>query len=178
MAECRSEAGGGVLVCELDLPERDRGLDGHYGDQKTALETFWENAVKSREEKSPDVNRASDNVTEYALDVASLMTSGVGGLVIGSVRREVVSHGHHSWPKYLGGPKKQELYDLPSDLHESYHVGLDKILPRMRGSEYYSKLSPEAKLQAHRDLVTYTKAFDAKHGTKLHEAMLKNGFPE
>ncbi len=178
MAECRSQSGGAVLVCKLDRPQQDRGLDGHYGEQKTAIDAFWESAVKPREEKSADVNRASDQVTEYALNIVSLMTSGPGGLIVGAVRREVVSHGHHAWPKYLGGPKKQDLYDLPPSLHEAYHAGLDKVLPRQRGWEYYSKLSPEAREAAHKDLAAYTKAFDAKHGTKIYESMMKNGFPD
>ena len=86
------------------------------------------------------------------------------------------THGHHAWPKYLGGPTKQDLASLPEPLHKSYHSGLDKILPRQRGTAYYDNLSPQAKQQLARDLAAYTKAFDAKYGTRLYDSMVRNGF--
>lgn len=84
-------------------------------------------------------------------------------------------HGHHPWPQYLGGPANQRLVDLPRTLHETYHSGLDKILPRQRGTSYYENLSQRTQML--RDLGDYTRAFDAKHGTKLYDAMIQNGFP-
>lgn len=86
------------------------------------------------------------------------------------------TNGHHPWPKYLGGPAKQDLAKLSESLHKSYHSGLDKILPRQRGTAYYDKLSPQAKQQLMSDLAAYTKAFDAKYGTRLYDSMLRNGF--
>jgi hypothetical protein len=88
-----------------------------------------------------------------------------------------VVHKHHAWAKYLGGAEKQELVELPRSLHEAYHRGLDQILPRWRGSSYYEGLSPGAQQQMLRDLSDYTRAFDAKHGTQLFDAMKRNGFP-
>jgi len=41
----------------------------------------------------------------------------------------------------------------------------------------YKNLSSEARKQVFRDLADYTKAFDAKHGTKIYDALLRNGFP-
>jgi hypothetical protein len=66
---------------------------------------------------------------------------------------------------------------LPRKLHEAFHSGLDKILPRQWGTKYYEGLSEAAKAQMHRDLADYTRAFDAKYGTRIHEALVKAGFP-
>ena len=88
-----------------------------------------------------------------------------------------VTHLHHAWPKYLGGPSKQVLERLPKSVHDAYHSGLDKILPRQWGTKYYDNLSDAARRQMERDLADYTKAFDSKYGTKLWQSMLDNGFP-
>jgi hypothetical protein len=85
---------------------------------------------------------------------------------------------HHSWAKYLGGAEKQDLVPLPKSVHDAYHSGLDKILPRQRGTAYFDSLTGKAKEQMYRDLIDYTKAFDAKYGTKLYDAMIKNGLPD
>ena len=84
---------------------------------------------------------------------------------------------HHAWPKYLDGAERQDLVPLPKSLHDSFHSGLDKILPRQKGTAFYDSLSGPARDRVLRDLADYTKAFDAKHGTSLYEAMLKEGFP-
>ena len=82
------------------------------------------------------------------------------------------------WPKYLGGAVDQELVRLPTEVHNAFHAGLDKILPRQWGTAYYKKLGPAAKKQVLRDLAAYTKAFDAKYGTHIYEGLIKNGFPK
>jgi hypothetical protein len=69
------------------------------------------------------------------------------------------------------------LVPLPKSIHDVYHSGLDKILPRQKGTQYYEQLDGLARQQMYRDLADYTKAFDAKYGTKLYDAMLKEGFP-
>jgi hypothetical protein len=74
---------------------------------------------------------------------------------------------HHAWPKYLGGAAQQILEPLPKAVHDAFHSGLDKILPRQAGTKYYEKLSPEARRQLLKDLSDYTRAFDAKYGTQL-----------
>ncbi len=84
---------------------------------------------------------------------------------------------HHPWPKYLGGPSRQLLVPLPRDVHSAYHSGLDKLLPRQWGAQYYSELGFAARTQAYGDLAAYTKAFDGKHGTSLWNALIENGFP-
>jgi hypothetical protein len=37
---------------------------------------------------------------------------------------------HHPYPKYLGGEVQQILEPLPKSVHDAFHSGLDKILPR------------------------------------------------
>lgn len=97
-------------------------------------------------------------------------------LFIPEGRGSSVTHLHHAWPKYLGGPLKQDLVRLSKPIHDLYHSGLDKILPRQWSAKYYQALTGPARAQVMRDLATYTKAFDAKYGTNLYEMMVKNGF--
>jgi hypothetical protein len=85
---------------------------------------------------------------------------------------------HHPWPKYLGGAENQELIDLPESLHFEYHRGLDEIAARWRGERYYRNLIVLERADLFGRIIRFTKEFDAKHGTKLYEAMSRNGFPE
>lgn len=87
-------------------------------------------------------------------------------------------HNHHPWPMYLGGAVQQELVRLPIALHKEFHRRLNKHLPQQRGTAHYESLSPTKRQDALRTLAEETKKFDAEHGTKLYDAMLKNGFPE
>lgn len=84
---------------------------------------------------------------------------------------------HHAWPMYLGGPVKQNLVPLAKEMHDAFHSGLDKVLPRQWGSAYYQSLGPAARQQMLQDLGAYVRAFDAKHQTELYKAMVDNGFP-
>jgi hypothetical protein len=110
-----------------------------------------------------------------ALEAAAGMIPGAKGVARGIAADAI--HLHHAWPKYLGGPAKQDLVSLPRSLHVEYHRGLDKVLPKRRGTAHYESLGPTERQQALQDLATYTKNFDAEHGTKLYDALLKNGFP-
>jgi len=65
---------------------------------------------------------------------------------------------------------------MPKSLHDAYHSGLDKVLPRQKTTAYYENLSPQGRSEAAKKLADYTKAFDAKHGTYLYEGMLREGF--
>jgi len=106
--------------------------------------------------------------------------NGAENLWIGSVRTAKVAGDialHHAWPKYLGGAIDQELVPLARKVHEAFHGGLDKILPRQWGTKYYDNLPDVAKTQVYRDLADYTRAFDAKYGTKLYDAAIKAGLP-
>ena len=80
---------------------------------------------------------------------------------------------HHPWPKYLGGPTKQELDKLPTKLHSAYHKGLDKQLPRWRSEEYYKNLPPAVQAQYFDIFQEYTKQFDSVHKTHLWDAIKK-----
>jgi hypothetical protein len=91
---------------------------------------------------------------------------------------EEAIHLHHAWPKYLGGPVKQDLVPLPKSLHQEFHKGLDVCLPRRKATAYYESLGPKERQGVLQHLATYTKDFDAEHGTKLYDALLKNGFSE
>ncbi len=85
---------------------------------------------------------------------------------------------HHPFPQYLGGRFQQLLEPLPKNLHDAYHSGLDKILPRqIRGAatEYYGSLSAAEKVANLNKLKEYTQAFDKIHGTKLWEAAVREG---
>jgi hypothetical protein len=84
---------------------------------------------------------------------------------------------YHGWAKYLGGAEKQDLVPLEKWLHDAYHRGLNVILARRKGTKYYESLTGAAREAMYRDLAKYTKEFDAKFGTKIYEAMLKEGFP-
>ena len=91
------------------------------------------------------------------------------GTILGAnkVIRGVAADDHHPFPIYLGGPVKQELVRLPRSLHQEFHKGLDEHLSRWEGKAYYDSLAPTERQEALQTLATYTKDFDAKHGTKL-----------
>jgi len=87
-------------------------------------------------------------------------------------------HRHHPWPKYLGGPEEQILERLPRSLHEEYHRGIDQFAKRSpRGTKSFENLSPAARKKIFEQILEYTKEFDAKHGTGLYEATVRNNFP-
>ena len=86
-------------------------------------------------------------------------------------------HLHHPYPMYLGGNEQQILEPLPKSLHDAYHKGLDQIYPRKATKTFYDNMTSDRRRQMLRDLGTYTKDFDAKNGTNLFDAMVREGFP-
>lgn len=108
------------------------------------------------------------------LVAAAGMIPGAKGVARGTAADTI--HLHHAWSKYLGGAVKQELVSLPKSLHYAFHKGLDAYVPKWRGTAYYESLGPTERQQALQALAEYTKKFDADHGTKLYDALLKNGF--
>ena len=95
-------------------------------------------------------------------------------------------HGHHSIPKYLGGPVVQkELAKLAANQHQAFHSGLQYIFPTTGkarsgvaySTAYYRSLKPATLRQIHNQMAVYTRAFDAKYGTKIWDVMVRNGFP-
>jgi hypothetical protein len=109
------------------------------------------------------------------LTAAAGMIPGAKGVARG-VAAEAIER-HHPWSKYLGGPVKQELVALPKSLHQKFHAGLDAELPRRKGTAYYQSRNPIERQQDLQYLAKYTKEFDAEHGTKIYDALLRNGFP-
>jgi hypothetical protein len=107
---------------------------------------------------------------------APMAESGAAGALGGKLARGIGEESHHPQSKYLGGAVKQELVSLPKSLHYAFHRGLDATLPRWKGTAYYESLDPTERQQALQYLATYTKNFDAEHGTKLYDALLRNGF--
>ena len=108
------------------------------------------------------------------LAAAAGMIPGAKGVARGVAADAI--HLHHPWPMYLGGAVKQDLVLLPKSLHDEFHKGLDERLPKWRGTAYYESLGPTKRQEALQYLAVYTKNFDAEHGTKLYDALLKNGF--
>ena len=128
------------------------------------------------------VGSALDLVDAKRRDDFPGVVTAAAGMIPGAkgVARGVAAdaiHLHHAWPKYLGGAVKQDLVPLPRSLHVEFHRGLDKDLPKWRGTAYYESRGLTERQEALQYLAAYTKDFDAEHGTKLYDALLKNGFP-
>jgi RHS repeat-associated protein len=85
---------------------------------------------------------------------------------------ESTVQGHHPWPQYLGGPRKQPLLDLPPDLHGKFHAGLDKIFARAKGKIDWNSLTKTEQDDILSSVLTYSQDFDADYGTKTFDAVL------
>ena len=116
------------------------------------------------------VGMAGDVATDY---LAAEAGAKVLGAAAGVCKRIRLPRLHHAWPQYLGGPYKQELEQLPKALHDKYHSGLDKILPRQWDSDYYRGVSPQQQAENFGKFLNYTEAFDQKYGTHLVDALMK-----
>lgn len=81
--------------------------------------------------------------------------------------------GHHPWPVYLLGPKKQQLYGLTPELHREYHSQLDQILSRQLGKDYYTQMinSPSRLYEILETIRRFNKYFDQTYGTHTFEAL-------
>jgi len=90
----------------------------------------------------------------------------------GIERIEVVND-HHAWPKYLGGPKKGPLIPVDERLHQLFHAGLDKILPRSLGAEYFAHLSEAEKIKNINMLKNYARDFDIDYHTRIYDTLMK-----
>jgi RHS repeat-associated protein len=85
---------------------------------------------------------------------------------------------HHAYPQYLGGKFQQLLEPLPKAMHDAFHSGLDKVLPRqIRGGAtvYYESLSAAEKAANMKKFEKFTKDFDKTNGTHLWEAAIREG---
>ena len=128
------------------------------------------------------VGSALDLIDAKRRDDLPGVFAAAGGMIPGAkgvgrgVAEEAI-HLHHAWPMYLGGAVKQDLVPLPKSLHIEFHKGLDERLSKWRGTAHYESRGPTERQENLQYLATYTKNFDAKHGTKLYDALIKNGFP-
>jgi RHS repeat-associated protein len=126
----------------------------------------------------------TEKLTTGGLFVAGMLPGVPGGAA--SVERAAIRHAddvvdatrlvartelHHAWPKYLGGPGKQVLAELPENLNHEFHAGFDKLLPRQLGAEHYRKLTPTQQAEQFDLLRRYIEAFDKKHKTELWDAL-------
>lgn len=75
--------------------------------------------------------------------------------------------GHHAFPKYLGGLKKQTLAYIPADLHYLYHQEVDKIVRLPRISKGYRSLIRVEREAILYKLQVHAKGFDRQHGTNI-----------
>lgn len=124
------------------------------------------------------------DITTGALDfmggggLVGQVVKGLGYKIGPDVVRGIIN-GHHSWPKFLGGPSEQDLARLHRSLHVDFHVDLEAALkqagfPRVGGrgggtadwAEYF-RLNPGKQDEAIEILQRVTRDFDKKNGTKI-----------
>lgn len=90
-----------------------------------------------------------------------------------------IIHGHHSWPKFMGGPTKQELARLYESLHVDFHAELaaafkEAGFPRIGGkgggakdwAQYFTENAGKAD-EAMEILRRTTRDFDRRNGTHI-----------
>jgi hypothetical protein len=101
------------------------------------------------------------------------------GYKIGSDVVQGIIHGHHTWPKFMGGPSKQNLARIYKSLHVDFHVDLAAALkqagfPRIGGkgggsvdwADFFAR-NPNKRDEAIAILERVTRDFDRKNGTKI-----------
>jgi hypothetical protein len=76
-------------------------------------------------------------------------------------------HGHHAFPKYLGGLRRQSLAYIPADLHYLYHQEVDKIVQLPRSGKGYRKLSRAEREVILNKLQAHAKNFDQRYRTNI-----------
>jgi len=127
------------------------------------------------------------DLANIALGALTFMEGGafVGGIIDGlgykigpDVVRGII-HGHHTWPKFMGGPGKQDLARVYESLHRMFHDELAAALkqagfPRIggRGGSTEDWADFFAKNAGKRDeavaiLQRVTREFDRKNGTRI-----------
>jgi hypothetical protein len=82
------------------------------------------------------------------------------------------TEGHHPWPQYLGGPRRQDLLQLPEALHHQFHAGLDQIYARTAGSRNWQQLNAAQQEEILQNLLAYTQDFDAMNRTGTQAALI------
>jgi len=124
------------------------------------------------------------DITTGALDfmsgagLANGLFEGLGYKFGPDVVRGIIE-GHHAWPKFMGGPTKQELAGLYNSIHTMYHDELAAALkqarfPRIGGrgggtkdwARYFEE-NPARQDEALEILRRVTRDFDKKNNTKI-----------
>ncbi len=110
--------------------------------------------------------------------MAGALVKGLGYKIGPDVVRGIVN-GHHSWPKFMGGPAKQNLAPLHRSLHVDLHDGLEEALkqagfPRVGdkggGTSDWTEFfitNPDKRDEAIAILQRVTREFDRKNGTTV-----------
>lgn len=62
---------------------------------------------------------------------------------------------------------------MNANLHREYHAGLDKIIPRSKGTNYIFLLDGLEQAKIWSEIMSYTEKFDKAHSTKLIDALKK-----
>jgi RHS repeat-associated protein len=138
-------------------------------------------AVTGHDLEGERVSRAEKGI-KVAINIGVGKVVAIVGTAVGVVVKYAIRF-HHPWPMYLRGKIQQILEPLPKDVHDAYHNGLDKFLPRQasdgvnRGKAVYDNMSDADIREVFRKLEAYTKDFDVKNNTHLWDAMRREGFP-
>lgn len=110
--------------------------------------------------------------------IASRIVEGAGYKVGQDVVRGILN-GHHSMPKFMGGPAKQELAKLHRSIHDMFHndlanafkqAGFPRIGGKGGGTDDWAKFLEEnagKREEALGILQKVTREFDARNGTKI-----------
>ncbi len=119
-----------------------------------------------------------DLISELGPEVESAITDGIAESPAAKAALEAI-HGHHPLPKFMGGPAKQVLVQLPKSVHDTLHQGLAKALreagfPRVGGrggrtldwAEHF-RTNPGSRKDAFDILRRVTRDFDQAHGTDI-----------
>jgi hypothetical protein len=94
-----------------------------------------------------------------------------------------VIEGHHAFPKFMGGPNKQDLARLFQSLHREFHVELSAALrkagfPRVGGKgggtvdwAYFFNKNEGKRGEALQILRDVTLSFDKRRGTRISKSL-------
>lgn len=88
-----------------------------------------------------------------------------GAKAVHQVAKQVKSHGHHAFPKYIGGHSKQPLVKVPTNVHKQLHKEMRSFAQssRKHSTKYYKNLK-ENNPKAYRKILKKTyKFYDTKY---------------
>jgi hypothetical protein len=122
-------------------------------------------------------SEAADLLAELAPGGAEAIGDGIEEAASNKIGQAAANH--HAWPKYLGGPKEQELVALRKSLHDAFHTQLRVTMrkagfPPMGGvtgtapkwAQYFAQ-NPGSREKAIEMLRQVTSDFDRANGTSI-----------